>query len=159
MKFKSMGSLCLVYLDWIFVHIHWMYAKYSSCCHLLEACTSSQSQDDRVCGWGMQSFAGCLWVTWGDLWMRHSQQLVDRIVFLLELILFNSPLEIYLPVSQSLLSPPLTSQSCSSQSLLWMDEREINLFGSILHSWRTLLLTHTFPFLFRRNHKQEISWP
>ena len=57
------------------------------------------------------------------------------------------------------LSASFYSQSCSSQSLLWMDEREINLFGSILHSWRMLLLTHTFPFLFRRNHKQEISWP
>ena len=121
---------------------------------------SSQSQEDRVCGCGMQSSVGYLWVTWGDLWVRCSQQLMDRIEFLLELIPSNSPLEIYLPLSQSLLSLPLTSQSCSSQSLLWLDEREINLFGSILHSWRTLLLTHTFPSLCRRNHKQEkISWP
>ena len=113
----------------------------------------------------MQSSVGCLWATWGDLWVRHSQQLMDRIEFLLELIPFNSPLERYLPLSQSLLSPPLNSLCDFYPSHVAPTHysgcmREINLFGSILHSWRTLLLIHTFSFLCRRNHKQEkISWP
>ena len=90
---------------------------------------------------------------------------MDRIEFLLELIPFSSPLEIYLPLSQSLLSPPLKSLCDFYPSHVAPNRysgcmREINLFGSILHSWRTLLLIHTFSFLCRRNHKQEkISWP
>ena len=54
--------------------------------------------------------------------MRHSQQLMDRILDEVSdgVSFFNALLETYLPFSQSLLPPPLTSQSCSSKSLLWM---------------------------------------
>ena len=59
-----------------------------------------------------------------------------------DLLPFHALWESYLPLSLSFSTAP---RLASEDSVLCWCEREVGLFGSILHSWRSQVLTHMFP--------------
>lgn len=93
-----------------------------------------------VCGWG-HKVLGCLWASWGDTQMRSPQRLIGR------------PLDgVHNAISMTCSAPWLLFFQVLITLQLWFDpqltahcsgwgERGMGIFGSLLHSWRSWVLT------------------